>query len=123
MKKYIFLIIISLSIYTKQVYSQVGSITTNQIFFNEDIGLDLNNLEETFLNVGADLYFSIDGDDFLLLPGTTPTEGKPAPSILMKKENGEWNLHKIYDQVLMNVPRNIKIINGNEFVIGDCGEH
>ena len=84
MNKYIFLIIISLSIYTKQVYSQVGSITTNQIFFDEDIGLDLNNLEETFLNVSADLYFSIDGDDFLLLPGTTPTKGKPAPSILMK---------------------------------------
>ena len=126
MRIIVFLIFIPLFLYTKQVYSQLGelgSITTNQIVFDENIGLDLNNLEVTFLNESADLHFSVDGDDFLLLPGTTPTEGKPAPSILMKKENGEWNLHQIYNQVLMKVPRNIKIINGNEFVIGDCGEH
>ena len=91
MRIIVFLIFIPLFLYTKQVYSQLGelgSITTNQIVFDENIGLDLNNLEVTFLNESADLHFSVDGDDFLLLPGTTPTEGKPAPSILMKKENG-----------------------------------
>lgn len=121
MRTLIFLMVIPLFTYSQT--GELGSISTNQIVFEGNTELDLNNLEVTFLNVAADLHFNVDGDDFLLLPGTIPSEGPPAPTILMKKNNGEWNLHQIYDQVLMKAPRNIKIINENEFVIGDSGEH
>lgn len=99
-----------------------GNVLTTQLVFDQNTGIDLNNLETTFLDVSADIYYNIGEDDFFLFPGTLPSDGFPTPTISLKKINEEWTLNQVFDQVLMKAPRNIKIVNNNEFVIGDSGE-
>ena len=99
-----------------------GNVLTTQLVFDQNTGIDLNNLETTFLDVAADIYYNIGEDDFFLFPGTLPSDGFPTPTISLKKINEEWTLNQVFDQVLMKAPRNIKIVNNNEFVIGDSGE-
>ena len=96
---------------------------TSRLRFDQAYAELLPNLPATFYGPPANFHYSMSGVDYFLFPGTTPTAGLPAPGITLKKEDDSWVLHEIYYDALMNQPRNFKILDADEFVLGDSNEH
>lgn len=96
--------------------------SVNDVVFDESVGIDLRALETTFYNVSSDFYYKFNDNEFFVHPGTTPYKQDPTPTITLKKSENKWELDKIYRNASMSAPRNYEMI-GNEFVIGDSGEH
>jgi len=104
-------------------FKEFSSYKINRLRFGQEYSSSFKNLDCTFFNPCANFHYTVGGSEYFMLPGTTPTAGPPTPSITLKKVNGKWELHKIHNDALMNQPRNFKLLNANEFVIGDSNEH
>lgn len=95
----------------------------SRLRFDNQFAALLPNLPATFYGPPANFHYEANGQDFFLFPGTTPQLSAPTPSITLKKIGDEWVLHKLHYDAEMNQPRNYKILDEDEFVIGDSNEH
>ncbi|MFM1807410.1 MAG: hypothetical protein RLZZ242_135, partial [Bacteroidota bacterium] len=95
----------------------------NEFEFYPSYPITWTNLGPTFSDPCGKFYLSDENGEYFLFGGTTPFKSDPTPSILFKKVNGEWIIHKIYEEASMGQPRNFKVLPNNEFVLSDSGEH
>jgi hypothetical protein len=93
-------------------------------------GQSTEYLRASFYNVSGPFHYNSDGENYMFFPGTvfwgsnkpkSKNEINPSPSYSLKKVDGKWEFHKVFDEVVFWGARNFEILN-NMIVVGDGNE-